>query len=114
MPLDLPARTLRSLVLPKCRFCSKHRHPREFIAGPVSGMCLYCAEWTKKQHEALISSNPVPHGCDECRRTYDELVFALVRKDGVMQWLCLDCDGAYVRKRKDYYGGTPYGAQLNF
>jgi hypothetical protein len=107
------------VINPRCRFCGKHKHAQEFIVNPVVGMCFECLQWQKKQHDVLLGRAPVPAGCDACRKTYEQLeafapggdvLFALVPIDGTFAWLCLPCEAEYVRKRKDVYGKTPYGA----
>ncbi len=109
------------VLLAKCRRCSKHRDPREFIHSPVTGYCWRCYE---NHLEALnwIATGALPKGCQVCYKTIAELD-ALSRsrgladtrlvmepKDGIYQVLCLDCDPLYQAQRADLYRNTPYGA----
>lgn len=104
-----------------CRGCSKPRDPREFVHSPITGVCWSCYDWHAKALE-LLTSGRMPDGCQECGRTYqrlDELSrgngeadsrLVLERKDGIYQVLCMPCDRAYLEKRRDLYGKTPFGA----
>lgn len=106
-----------SLMTQRCRFCSKFRHPGEFVSGPVKGLCWKCFE-TWSDAVQVLMGNGVPKACPECDRTYDEVQFAqgtpdvrwvLHPKDGIAQFLCGACSDGYERKRLDLYGDTPYG-----
>jgi glutaredoxin len=101
---------------PKCRFCSHHKPPEEFIGGTVVGMCFDCYAWHQDAMQWITGERTTPRGCVECRRTYDELEksspdgdvrLALHRKDGEYQFLCLNCDAIYMKKRRDQFGSTP-------
>ena len=103
------------LILQKCRCCSKHRHPREFIVNSTIGYCLHCLEWHRHALEAL-AGNPPP-GCSECGITFaelrdreqtDDVRMYIHPREGLYGVFCKPCSDAYERKRLDLYGGTPY------
>lgn len=110
---------LPQVLLAKCRACSQHRHPHEFVGGTVTGVCWRCYE-KHLEALALLAGNP-PKGCQECHRSIEDLEeltrvrgltdtrLVLERKDGIYQILCLDCDVKYQAKRHDLFGSTPYG-----
>lgn len=109
--------TAGAVILARCRFCSKFRHPKEFIHDATVGMCWRCYEWHQHALDVLAGGG-VPRGCQECGRTYEELErtaggpdvrMALHPKDGIYQVLCGGCSDEYERKRLDIYGNTPYG-----
>lgn len=68
----------------------------------------------------MLAGDP-PRGCQVCYKTLPELDaisvaagradtrLVLESKDGIYQILCVDCDKVYQQKRRDLYGGTPYG-----
>ena len=107
------------VLLAKCRACSHHRDPREFVGGPIAGVCWHCYE-KHVEGIAMLAGNP-PQGCQVCYRTIAQLEeldqrqgksdsrLVLERKDGIFQILCLECDGRYQAGRRDLYGKTPYG-----
>lgn len=101
----------------RCRFCSRFRHPREFVHNAVVGLCWHCFEHWLAAIEALAGRG-VPKGCPMCGRSYDELERAsgsadvrmrLHPVDGIAMFVCMPCSDAYERKRLDLYGSTPYG-----
>ena len=103
------------IILVTCHYCSNARHPREIVnIGDAALMCWHCWETHTQKIDAF---NP-PNECQECRRTFDEIAAATPGskvsmfphwKDGEYQILCRDCDEAYVQKRRDLYGDTPFG-----
>ena len=107
------------VLLAKCRACSHHRDPREFVGGPIAGVCWHCYE-KHVEGIAMLAGNP-PQGCQVCYRTIAQLEeldqrqgksdsrLVLERKDGIFQILCLECDGRYQSRGCDLYGKTPYG-----
>ena len=111
-----------TVLLAKCRACSHHRDPREFVSGPVIGICWHCYE-RHVEALAMLAGNP-PRGCQECHRTIADLEaisrragaadtrLVLERKDGIYQILCLPCSAVYQAKRADLFRRTPYGAAM--
>ena len=66
-------------------------------------MCWQCHEW----HSKAIQHLEPPTGCQECRKTLDELrqldpngnvPMTVVCKDGIYEFLCKPCADAYIRK----------------
>ena len=112
-----------SLVNVRCNHCS-----RELPAHRVHRLksnqvvCDYCL--VKHFHALEVLGGAVPHGCQECHRTWEEIrsrnplelvegrVY-VVPKDGILQMLCESCITPYTAKRADLYGGTQYGKELN-
>ena len=112
--------TAPPVITVRCDYCSKQKAPSEFlhIAGGVA-MCRDCYEWHQRALSALAGTPPP--GCQACNRTFQELEEAApggnVRmyvhpKDGLYQILCPRCSDRYVRKRRDLYGGTPFGREM--
>jgi hypothetical protein len=112
-----------AVIKVRCHYCSQFRHPLEVLPIGTGGvvMCWRCHEWHCQNIEALAKGG-VPHGCFECRATWDELRlrFAagdnpddvkmyLVPRDGIYQLLCRTCSDAYELKRADLLRGTLYG-----
>jgi len=101
----------------QCRYCSKFRAPADIMRLPGNvRICHSCYAW-HQQALRLFSGEP-PSGCQECgitfadldRRSVDGNVEMYVHaKDGIYQVLCPACSDRYMRKRKDLYGGTPFG-----
>jgi hypothetical protein len=106
-----------AVFLATCRFCSRPRHPHEFIHDTIVGMCWHCYEAHQDAMRVLLEGG-VPTDCAECRLPFDELSrlarsadvrMRLHWKDGLYQFLCRPCSDAYERKRLDQFGNTPYG-----
>jgi hypothetical protein len=105
------------VLMERCRFCSKFRHPHEFIHDSTVGMCWHCHEWHLQALNVLLHG-AIPRGCQECGRSYEQLEalsptadvrMCLHPKDGIWQILCGECSDSYERKRLDLYGDTPFG-----
>lgn len=111
-----------TVLLAKCRACSHYRDPREFVGGPVIGICWQCYE-RHTEALAMLAGNP-PRGCQECGLSVAELDaisrragaadtrLVLERKDGIYQMLCIPCSVVYEAKRPDLFRNTPYGAAM--
>lgn len=105
----------------KCRRCSHWRNPREFVHSAELGYCWYCYEHHAKVLEILAGS-AMPDGCQGCNRTHEQLEalagtpdvrYGFHVKDGIYQMLgvACGCDRAYIAKRDDLYGRTPFAKQ---
>jgi hypothetical protein len=104
-------------MLARCRFCSRHSNPHEFVHDPIIGYCWHCYEWHQRALH-MLASGEMPPGCQECNRSKDELLreagdgdlrMYVHPKDGIYQVLCKRCSDRYERKRLDLYADTPHG-----
>lgn len=95
----------------QCQYCSRFVLPSEVITFPGGVLrCLQCQD----KWEAATAQLPRTRHCQDCQAdfmTMDVPLQWLVWKDGTAQILCTACRNKYVPKRRDLYGGTPYGAR---
>jgi hypothetical protein len=112
-------KALPRILKPKCRFCGKHRHPHEFVGGTTVGYCIECLEWHTHALD-VFAGHEIPRGCQECGRSSERLAqetgsvdvqFAMHRKDGIYQVLCMSCDAKYMSQQRAMFQNTPAGAK---
>ncbi len=109
-----------AVVKVKCPECSRFVHPNETVpVGQFHFRCLQCRDRHTVQLEAI---GEPPERCPECGKRFEDLRIYYpnlgptrsvpmyqVLKDGIYQLLCGPCERAYVLKRQDLYGNTPFG-----
>lgn len=104
----------------RCHTCSQARNPREVVHLPGGVVrCWQCEEQHARALHMLAGTAPVE--CQACTTPIADLqamdAAGNVRlyvhlKDGVYQMLCQTCSDGYARKRRDLYGSTEYGQQI--
>ncbi len=106
------------VVRVQCRYCSRYFLPQETVQlGPHVSCCVYCHAEQQRQMERFSA---VPQTeCQECgmpfagpgspRDANYQNRMTLSWKDGRYQLLCTPCHRRYVQRRKDLFGGTPFG-----
>ncbi len=106
----------------RCHYCSHFRSPSEIQPIGTGGaqICWRCIEWHGEAIRMLAGKSQ-PRGCQECGITFAELKaraaedvrMYLHQKDGIYQILCKPCSDDYIPKRRDLYGPTLFGKELN-
>jgi hypothetical protein len=113
--------TAPPVIAVRCHYCSKWRAPRDLhrLSGHAQAICADCLSWHFRAMD-FLAGGPPP-GCQECLATWeilrerapgDEVRLYVVPRDGIYQMLCADCVRPYIRKRKDLYGDTAFGARI--
>lgn len=85
----------------------------------MSGGAKICLDCEQRHIEALeaIGTGTFMGHCSECNRPWEELKsihgkMAVHFENGKYKAMCLDCDRAYVPKRRDLYGDTEFGHSI--
>lgn len=103
-------------VREKCHYCSQFRLPTEVmkLAGGVK-ICALC--WANhRRNIRMLAGQGVVKNCqgDKCNRSFEDasgnLRMYIHLKDGIYQFLCLECSDKYEQQRSDLYRDTEYGA----
>ena len=109
------------LIARRCAYCSKWRNSFRVhqLAGNAQLICEDCLVWHNRALEFLAGG--APSGCQGCMATWEVLrdrapgtqvrLYVLPR-DGIYQMLCAECVAPYIRKRKDLYKETAFGASI--
>jgi hypothetical protein len=102
----------------RCHYCSKF-YPQAEVAefGPGMVMCFKCQEAHQRALE-MASKNEPPQECAMCHTSFDDIAkrtpgdhvpMYMILADGAYVVVCDRCEAAYVQKRKDLLGDTPFG-----
>ena len=100
-----------------CRYCKKYRPAEELLT--IARMCVDCRLW--HEHAMDVLAGAVPKGCQKCRVTFQQIrdgevsadiKMYVVPLDGIYQVLCRPCCGQFVRKSRDRYKNTAFGARM--
>jgi hypothetical protein len=106
----------------QCPYCRKFRSPRDILHQP--GGVKICTECQQRHQEALhvVATGNFLGECSECHMKYEELKaqgrvgpqsqVAVHFENGRYRAMCLVCDRAYVRKRRELYGNTEFGQAM--
>jgi hypothetical protein len=98
--------------------CLRQVSPLETTVVEGARICRRCqiAWFEAMQAERL---GKAPSECAECRRSTGELRDASGRfkmekhmRDGIPQYLCVECGTAHALKVRQMYTGTPYGRKV--
>lgn len=108
----------------QCPYCTKFRSPRDIITLPGGSgkICTFCEQRHLEALQAL-STGAFTGECSECGLSAEELraqhrsgpngEMAIHFENGRYRAMCMPCDAAYVLKRRELYGGTEFGHNLN-
>jgi len=101
----------------QCHYCQKWRWPADIIHQPGGvKICQQC-EWRHIEALKALSTGVFTGECSECGKSAEQLrspngEMAFHYENGVYRVMCVTCDRAYVRKRKDLYGDTEFGHSI--
>jgi hypothetical protein len=101
----------------RCHYCNKFRAPFDILHQPGGvQICTGCEQRHLEALEAIGTGNFLGE-CSECHKTAEQLhspsgQMAMHFEDGKYRAMCVECDRAYVPKRRELYGETEYGHGL--
>lgn len=90
-------------------------YSRADITRAAQGNFMLCHKCFERHLKALsILAGVADPECAECHADGGPAkAFMMHFKDGIYQFLCHRCSGAYARKRLDLYGETQWGHEHN-
>ena len=110
------------IIALRCTYCSRHLPPTELMQWQHGKlMCPRCYEAHHKALRTLFEGVP-PDCCAFCNLSYEILSnlqggatvrMYVIPVDGIYALACPTCKTEYCLKRKDLYGGTQFGQELN-
>jgi hypothetical protein len=105
--------SLGIIIGERCPYCQKFRSPLDIVSMP--GGAKICVPCERRHQEALdaLSTGEFKGECSECGKKGDELKsangqMAVHFENGKYRAMCVECNRAYVPKRRELYKGTEF------
>jgi hypothetical protein len=105
--------TRQVVIAEKCPYCSRFVSPRDIIRHQGFTICINCEARHNEAVDAIAAGRGFTGECAECgKKAIDCGAMAVHYEAGKYRVNCLDCDPAYVQKRRDLYAGTEFAHSI--